>query len=241
MRAAWTAVVLGWVSLAAIAEPLRVGLGTHKPPYIFEGEERGLERDIVVAAAVAAGFQVQVQYLPMERLHLKLRRGDIDAIATTNHLSGIPAYYSATHVTYQNEAVALASRGLQIDRIADLGQYSVSAFQRARFLLGPDFQAMADNNPAYREEAQQIARNRLLYSGRIDVVIGDRRILRYFNRDVYEQVDVSQPLTWYPLFEPTHYQVGFRVREQRDRFDQGLAQIRANGDYAAIEQRYSIY
>lgn len=240
MRAVWVAVVACF-SLGALAEPLRLGFGTHKPPYIFEGETRGLEYDIVVAAAAAAGFQVQVHYLPMERLHLLLRRGEIDAIAPTNNLSGVPAYYSAPHLTYQNEAVALASRGLKIDSIADLGQYSVSAFQRARYLLGPAFQTMADSNPAYREEAHQIARNRLLYSGRIDVVIGDRRILRYFNREVYDQVDVSQPLAWYPLFEPTHYQVGFRSREQRDRFDLGVEQIRASGEYAIIEQRYSIY
>jgi polar amino acid transport system substrate-binding protein len=241
MRAVWAMMVLVWQSPLVLAETLRIGFGTHKPPYIFEGEARGLEYDIVVAAATAAGFDVQVQYLPLERLHLLLRRGEIDAIAPTNELSGVPAFYSAPHLTYQNEAAALTSRALTIERIADLGRYSVSAFQRARFLLGPEFSAMAEGNPAYREEAHQVARNRLLYSGRIDVVVGDRRILRYFNREVYDQVDVSQPLTWYPLFEPTHYQVGFRLREQRDRFDIGLAQLRESGEYAVIERRYALY
>lgn len=234
-------VVVCLISLMAEADPLRIGFGTHKPPYIFEGESRGLEYDIVLAALHAAGYEPEVHYMPLERLHLMLRRGEIDAIGPTNALSGVEAYYSAPHIQYQNMAVALKSRHLRIERIADLENYSVSAFQRARFLLGSEFQAMAEANPRYREEAHQIARNRLLYSGRIDVVITDMRILRYFNREVYTQVDVSQPLTVYPLFPVTSYQVGFRLEAQRDRFNRGLDAIRANGTYEAIERRYAIY
>ncbi|MDM8349399.1 transporter substrate-binding domain-containing protein [Pseudomonas sp. sp1636] len=230
-----------WFSLMTVAEPLRLGIGTHKPPYVFQGEARGLEYEIVAAAAEHAGFTVQVSYAPMERLHLLLRRGEIDAIATTNEQSGIAAFYSEPHIYYQNVAVALRARNYQITRIADLGRYSVSAFQRARFLLGSEFQRMALNNPRYREEARQIARNRLLYSGRIEVVVADMRILRYLNREVLDQVDVSQPLSEYRIFAATPYQVGFCREAQRDRFNQGLAAIRANGEYRAIERRYAMY
>lgn len=224
-----------------MAEPLRIGFGTHKPPYIFENEERGLEYDIIAAAVRAAGFSLEARFAPMERLHLALSRGELDGIATTNSQSGIEAYYSAPYIHYYNAAVALAARGYRISSIAELAGYSVSTFQRARFLLGPEFQAMAAANPRYREEAQQINRNRLLYSGRIDVVVGDPRILRYFNREVAKQVDTSQPLTWYMLLPPTPYSVGFRLDELRERFDRGLEAIRASGEYLRIEQRYADY
>ncbi|MNF78533.1 Bacterial extracellular solute-binding protein, family 3 [compost metagenome] len=240
MQWMWGMVLL-WCGCAIAAEPLRLGMGTHKPPYVFEGEARGLEYEIVAAAAKQAGFAMQVLHMPMERLHWLLRRGEIDAIATTNQQSGIDAFYSEPHIYYQNVAVALRARNYNIERIADLGNYSVSAFQRARFLLGSEFQRMAQNNPRYREEAQQIARNRLLYSGRIEVVVADIRILRYLNREVLDQVDVSQPLTEYLIFAPTPYQVGFRREVQRDRFNRGLAAIRASGEYRAIERRYAMY
>ena len=224
-----------------MAEPLRIGFGTHKPPYIFENEARGLEYDIVAAAVSAAGFTLEAYYAPMERLHLALRRGELDGIATTNPQSGIQAYYSQPYIHYHNAAVALAARGYRIGSIAELANYSVSTFQRARFLLGPEFQAMAEANPRYREEAQQINRNRLLYSGRVDVVVGDSRILRYLNHEVAEQVDTSQPLTWYMLLPATPYSVGFRLDEQRERFNQGLAVICNSGEYLRIEQRYADY
>lgn len=223
----------------ALADTLRIGFGTHKPPYVFEGEPRGLEYELVTAALRAAGYSVQVHYAPMERLHMALRRKELDGIATTNQRSGIEAFYSDTYIHYHNVAIALTSRGYRIDDLSDLSRYSISSFQRARYLLGPEFQAIADANPRYREEALQINRNRLLYSGRVDLVIGDPRILRYFNREVADQVDTRQPLTLYLLFPPTPYSVGFREPEMRDRFNRGLQAIRDSGEYLRIEQHYA--
>ena len=223
------------------AETLRMGFGSNKPPYVFENEQRGLEYEIVIAALKSAGFQVlQPYYAPMERLHLRLERGELDGIATTQDDGGA-AFYSDVYIEYQNVAVALAKRQLQINSVADLAGYSISSFQRSRFFFGPEFQAMAEHNPRYREEPRQINRNRLLYAGRIDLVIADRRIFRYFNTLVGDQVDVSQPVTLYPLFPATPYQLGFRLAAQRDRFNQGLKAIRASGEYQQIEQRYASY
>lgn len=234
----WLGGVLTCLTVTAAAEVLHVGFGTHKPPYVFEGEPRGLEYELVDRAAHNAGFEVTAYYAPIERLHLMLRRGEIDAITTTHERSGVEAFYSDVYIHYHNVAVALASRGYRIERIADLGQYSVSAFQRARVLLGAEFERMAMNNPRYREEALQINRNRLLYSGRADVVVGDKRIILQLNREVADQVDVTQPLSWFELFPPTPYRVGFRLDEQRRRFDQGLRLLRESGEYQRIEQRY---
>ncbi len=236
------ALALFWLlSPSAFADPFRIGFGTNKPPYIFENEGKGLEYDVVQAALRRAGYDMQAYFAPMERLHLMLQRGDIDCIATTNEMSGVAAYYSDTYIEYHNTAVALTSRRVQLNSLQHLRNYSVSAFQRARFLLGPEYaQAMADH-PNYREEAQQITRNRLLYSGRIDVIIGDPRVIRYFNREVLDQVDVTQPLSWYPLFPPTAYKMGFRFQIQRDQFNLGLAAIRRSGEYTEIERRYADY
>lgn len=223
------------------AEPLRMGFGNHKPPYIFENQQRGLEYEIVVAALKSAGFEVpQPYYAPMARLHLRLKRGELDGIATTQEDGG-GAFYSDVYIEYHNVLVALAKRRLQINSIADLANYSISSFQRSRFFFGPEFQVMAEHNPRYREEPRQINRNRLLYAGRVDLIIADRRIFRYFNAQVSDQVDVSQAITLYPLFPATRYQLGFRLEAQRDRFNQGLKAIRESGEYQRIEQKYANY
>jgi polar amino acid transport system substrate-binding protein len=239
---AWVLVLLhGFCVPNLAAETLRIGFGSHKPPYIFENEQRGLEYEIIIAALNSANFQVpQPYYAPMERLHLRLQRGELDGIATTQEDDG-GAFYSDVYIEYHNVLVALAKRQLPIHSIADLANYSISSFQRARFFFGPEFQAMAEHNPRYREEPRQINRNRLLYAGRIDLVIADRRIFRYFNSMVDDQVDVTQAITLYPLFPATPYQLGFRLAAHRDRFNQGLKRIRETGEYQRIEQKYADY
>ena len=80
----WLGLTLACLSATAAAQALHVGFGTHKPPYVFEGEPRGLEYESVTRAAANAGFELTAYYAPMERLHLMLRRGEIDAITTTH-------------------------------------------------------------------------------------------------------------------------------------------------------------
>ncbi|SMC20571.1 amino acid ABC transporter substrate-binding protein, PAAT family (TC 3.A.1.3.-) [Andreprevotia lacus DSM 23236] len=239
--------VAGWLGLLCLCTmahadaPLRVGFGSNKPPYVFEAERAGLDVDLVVAAARRAGYEVRPYFAPFERLRVMFAAGQLDAVATTNPQSGERGFYSETYILYHNAAVALASHHYVLKTPADLAEHSVSAFQRARALLGEEFASMAARNPRYREEPQQVVRNLLLLSGRVEVVVGDRRIINYFMRDVPRQVDVTQPLTWYELFPPTPYQVVFAQTAQRDRFNAGLAALRQSGEYAQIEQRYSSY
>ena len=227
-----------WVAGAGELHAITIGFSSNKPPYVFESEARGLEVDIVLGAARRGGLEVQPYFAPLERLHLLLAARKIDAIATTNSRSDVHALYSAPYITYHNYAVALAARNLKIAAIADLRPYSVSAFQRARELLGSEFHAMATANPRYREEGSQVVRNLLLFSGRVDVIVGDKRIIDYFTRHPGVHVYTGQDLAWFDIFPPTDYQVGFADAALRDAFDRGLEAFKADGSYAAVERRY---
>ncbi len=119
-----------------------------------------------------------------------------------------------------------------------MANFSISAYQRARYLLGPEFQQMAENNPRYHEEAQQLGRNRLLFSGRTDLVVAERNIFEYLSREVADQVDTTQAVDWFAIFPPTPYQVGFIRVEQRDRFDQALQRVQQRGEDQRIRLRY---
>ena len=238
MRWSWLLLWCAGLQVCCGAELLRVGFGLNKPPYIFEGLQRGIEYEIVATTVSEAGWQIDPVYAPQERLHLLLARGEIDAITTTNEKSGIKAFYSKPYIHYQNMVGALASRHLSIHEVSDLASFSVSAYQRARYLLGPEFQQMADNNPRYREEAQQLGRNRLLFSGRTDLVVAERNIFEYLSREVADQVDITQAVDWFDIFPPTPYQVGFIRAEQRDRFDQALLRVQQRGEDQRIRLRY---
>ncbi|MFT6430711.1 MAG: polar amino acid transport system substrate-binding protein [Halopseudomonas sp.] len=78
---------------ASFAEVLMVGFGTHKPPYVYEGENKGLEYELVEAALADAGIEIHGYYAPLEGLHRMLANKEPHAMATTNETSGVIAYY----------------------------------------------------------------------------------------------------------------------------------------------------
>ncbi|MCJ8169276.1 substrate-binding periplasmic protein [Atopomonas sediminilitoris] len=234
----WCTAGVALFCLPVLAEELLVGFGPHRPPYVFENEPQGLEYELFVAAASASGFDVKAHYGPTPRLALMFNQQKLSAMSSMFLSGQLHGHFTEPYVTYQDMAVALAKRNLEIKTVADLERYSVSSFKDARRLLGDEFATMVQRNPAYREEPRQINRNLLLYGERIDVVVGDPLIIQFFNPHIAKQVDTRQPLRWYPLFQPINFQAVFHTKQQRDRFNAGLAAIRSNGLYQRIEQRY---
>ena len=149
MRWLWL-IVFCW--LTAARADIIVGFGVNKPPYVFERDRAGLEYEIVMASLAAAGIQAQPYFAPQGRLHALLANRLIDVITTTSEQSGVEAYYSDVYIVYQNYAITLSDRHLDIRTIEDLSRYSVTAFQRASTNLGPQFRAAIASSPQYTEQ-----------------------------------------------------------------------------------------
>lgn len=219
-----------------------VGFGTDKPPYIFEAGKSGLDVELVTAAFRAAGIAIEPFFAPVARLHSMMEQRRIDAITSTRESSGVSADYSDIYIVYHNYAITLASRkDIEIKRIEDLSKYHVTAFQRAQYLLGQRFHDAVAKSPGYTEQALQETRNLLLFSGRVDVAVGDKRIFEHYRPKAAMQVDSTQPVIYHDIFLPSQYKVGFHDATLRDRFNSGLATIRKNGVYESLIRKYGPY
>lgn len=227
------------VSFAAGPLPvLQVGVGLVKPPYFLGQGAGGMEYEIAEKALEAGGYRMVAQHLPPSRALALLRAGHLDGMLTVTEGIGGKHYFSEAYLHYQNVAIALSSRNLRIRGVSDLRGLSIAAFQNASMLLGEEFRAVADNHPDYREYPQQLTQNKLLYTGRVDVVVGDRLIFRHLIRHLEAPIDVKQALTFYPLFPPSPRMAVFREAAVRDAFNAGLQTIRRNGVYGAILKKY---
>jgi len=238
-----TALMLNWIALVphADAAPLadvQIGISLSKPPYIMENGRSGMEYDIADKALEAGGYRMVAQQLPPARALALMRVGKLDGMLTVDEGIGGNAYFSDTYLTYQNVATTLASRHIQLNNIDELRGYSIAAFQNASLILGPHFKEVIAGHPDYREHSQQITQNRLLYTGRVDVVVGDRLIFRYLNRQVEATIDTRQALVHHAIFPPSSRKAVFRDASLRDAFNHGLRKIRQNGTYAAILKKY---
>lgn len=231
--------VLATATAMASMPEAQIGVGLTKPPYVMGPGQGGIEYEIAEKALEASGYRMTAQHLPPARALALLRAGRLDGMLTVDEGIGGSGYFSDTYMHYQNVATTLASRGIRLRGIADLGSYSVAAFQNASLLLGPEFKALTEHHRDYREHSQQITQNRLLYTGRVDVVVGDRLILRYLNRHVERTIDTNQPLVHHMIFKPSARKAVFRDPALRDAFNAGLKKIRKNGAYSAIYRKYN--
>jgi len=222
-----------------MAEPLTVGMGLNKPPYVMEGGKAGLEVEIVQQAFAAVGYAIQAQQLPPARGLMLQRAGQLDVLLSVDEGIGGNGYFSESYVTYQNVAMSLAHRKLQIKRIEDLTHYSIAAFQNASVILGERFKLLASQHTDYKEYPQQIIQNNLLFNERVDVIVGDRRILHYLTGQLDQQVDASKPVTIHTVFPPSPRKAVFKDAGLRDQFNTGLKTIQANGVYDSILKKYS--
>lgn len=238
MLSALLPVLLLPLAHAASLPEVQVGIGLTKPPYIMGPGKTGIEYDIADKALEAGGYHMVAQHLPPARALALLRAGKLDGMLTVDEGIGGASYFSDTYMHYQNVATTLVSRNIRLRSINDLEGYSVAAFQNASLILGPEFKALAARHRDYKEHPQQITQNRLLYTGRVDVVIGDKLIFRYLNREVDPAIDTDTPVTFQAIFPPSPRKAVFRDAALRDAFNRGLKIIRQNGEYASIMKKY---
>ncbi|MGY3945244.1 substrate-binding periplasmic protein [Aeromonas tecta] len=224
-----------------IAEPLRVGVSFAIPPYVIAQEGRGIELDLLREAFAGSGYEPQFKYLPLERTFRMLEEGKLDAIINVKPGMLNHAYLSQSVLTFHNRIFTINNP--PILRMADLQGLRVSAFQRARQILGNEFTSMADHNPRYEEVARQEGQVQKLLLGRTDAVILEQRVFYYY---LAEQIEDEQNAGRYApaqirqseLFAPTHYHFAFRQATQQRWFDRQLTRMKQDGRYERIFAAY---
>lgn len=210
-------------------------------PYVVAGpggQFSGLEYEILAAALEVRGHRVRPTPMPLARLLQSFRTGLLPAAAPVLARHNTGGILSAPYLTYKNIALALASSKLHLPTVGALKGLSIAAFQTAKNVLGPEFTAAVEGNRDYVEEAQQITQIRLLFSGRVEVIVGDSRILHQLIRSPEAAIDTSQPTVEYDLFAPTPYSAAFWDPGLAQDFDLGLATLQATGAYQKILDRY---
>lgn len=223
------------------AELLRVGVSFAIPPYVIEEEGRGIELDLFKEAFRDSGYEPHFEYLPLERTFRMLESGKLDAIINVKPGMLNNVFLSQPVIAFHNRVFTLGKT--HISTLDDMKTLRVSAFQRARQILGGAFASMADQNPRYEEVAKQQGQVHRLMLGRVDAVILEQRVFYYYLAELADskygaELYASGRVRQYDLFAPTHYHFAFRQVELQRRFDRQLDAMRADGRYRKIFEAY---
>lgn len=226
------------------AEELKIGISFSIPPYVITENDSGLELGILQESLRVKGYTVSPQYLPLARSFAAFEEGKLDGVINVKEGMLSSGFYSDVAITFQNVGISLAKNQIICNQVSDLQELRVMAFQRASTILGEEFGRMAQaNKKYYGEVAKQILQINVLLTGRVDVVVMEQNIFKYFHglaqeKHILSEANLKEPVVVHNIFPPTEYQFAFRTKRQRDDFNTGLAAIRANGIYPNLFKKY---
>jgi len=232
--------VIFFSSHTAFARQVDVVVGWTKAPYVISEKDSGFELELVRAILLEMGHEMQLIYVPFGRTASVVRKGGVDMGLTLNSGHDIdPAILSDEYVYYQNVAVSLADRHLEINEIKDLHGYGVIAFQTALSVLGEAFKNTMAHKKNYIELAQQERQVNLLLLGSVDVAVLDRNIFHYVKHQL--PIEKQQDTTIHELFPVSPYSAAIPDEALRIQFNQVLATFIEDGRYQSLLDQFDLF
>ncbi|GHD70775.1 hypothetical protein GCM10011419_01660 [Vogesella fluminis] len=229
---------------ACVARTLHVGFPEAIPPWVQAGGRTGIAIELLRSALQAEGLQLHTVQQPYARRLQAYRRGQLDALYDIGQQQQqdeqLNGSISQPLHSFDNIAVALGRRQLEIDHLRDLVRWRVMAWDGAGSSLPAGYDrllALADGN--YLEIGNQGHQLGNLLAGRVDVILCDRLIFEWQRRQLYPAAqDHVPPLRIYPLLPPKEAGILFRDSGLRARVDARIRALRASPQYQAIFTRY---
>ncbi|WP_448212234.1 substrate-binding periplasmic protein [Colwellia sp. MEBiC06753] len=219
---------------------LDVVVGLAKPPYVAENQKNGFELELVRNVLNMMNASPNYIFVPFGRSEKMLRTEGIDAILTANsNIIKDKKALTDVYIVYQNVAISLADRQLQINTIKDLSRYSLATFQSAHHILGGEFAQAALNSPNYIQVANQKIQLDMLVKKRVDVIIMDINIFNYYLSHYASDIDNSS-VNIHTIFPQSDYHVAFKNHEYVPLFNQAFARYQKSEDYTKLKTQYGI-
>lgn len=153
-------------------------------------------------------------------------------------ISTAPIYFTKrSHVYYHNVAISLAERNLNIDTLEALGVHSIAVFQTPDKFLGTAWTQMRENNnnPIF-ELSNQKSQVRMLFAGRVDTLVMDINIFRYYRAE--RRVFQETPVKIHEILPKNHVKVAFLEEQITRDFDQDLSEFLSSDTYKTIKDKY---
>ncbi|WP_416307869.1 substrate-binding periplasmic protein [Neptunicella sp. SCSIO 80796] len=213
---------------------IKVAVNIGQPwAYFEEGKGMtGIDVEIIRHIFTQLGYQPEFHLLAYNRLIKEFNEGKFD-IASPAAFSSETGYFTSAYLPFEDVAVTVKDRHLEINTIDDLADKRVVAYQHATSVLGKDY-ASAVAHANYLEFAQREVQIKLLAKDRTDVVIGECRLLTYINKKLYPE----QELDVHPIFTTQSYGAVLKDQALQQLFEQELEEMKKSGLYQQILNKW---
>jgi len=231
-------------TLVSAKQELTIGVGNF-PPFFIEKEQTGLFLEITEAIfEQLPEYQIKFIFMSNRRLLHEINYGNLIDVAC-NIFSGsqVKAHLSTPIFRYTDVAVSKKSSQLNINKISDLQNVSIAAYQGATELLGSVFKEMANENPYYSEHSSPRDTTHLLVTGHKDIRIGDIRIFWHDLKNKYYQtgqpVNVNQ-FSIHRLWPDVYSHIAFKDKSLRNKVNSAIVDLTRKKSFDKIYLKYQL-
>jgi len=233
--------VLGFLFLSpAFGEKYDIVVGKNKPPYVMQNGDKGFEIELMRAIFTSLGKDVNFLFAPYGRNSKIFENNIADAIMTMNSdLVVSPYFLSDVYVTYENVAITQKKRNIKLNTSADLANYTIYAFDQSSKVLGEEYAEAIMRSPNYTEVQDQLVQVRVLYAGKVDVVIIEKNIFHHLSSLSGRLEDLSDIDIHY-LFPKNQYSIAFKYSDEVKAFNTALATFKMSGQYQELLSKYNL-
>ena len=233
------------VSAMSSAKDVVIGFGKNKAPFVIEEAGQGLEIDIFRAALAFSGHSLSVVHVDNKGLLQALISKRVDGIATARD-SQKRFCEVDEFIEFKNVAISLKSRNVKVGSVKDLKAYTLVAWENAYQDLGAEFSRLFKPDVqgllpvGYSEHRNQEAQNSMFWAGRADLIVVDRTIFAWYQKQLSSQFDTNQELDVHNIFgEKTYFPALFRDETLCKDFRAGLASLKKEKRYQQLFDKYT--
>lgn len=226
---------------------INIAFAFGRAPYLFDiTSQKGIEIDIVKRALELQNYNNitihQMRYKKQQNILLS-KKSNIDVIASVQETKQNGIFYSDTFSQFNNGVITRKSDNYKIESSKDLLNKKVVAWYNAHKVLTQEYYELfkPQNAPSsYREAEDQEEQHALFFSKEVDAIVVDTSIFEYYKNKLKFDFDTKEEYVFHKIFEPfTGYKVAFKNKKMRDKFNEGIKELKASGEYDAITQSYS--
>ncbi len=217
---------------------LRVAISPDLPPFVLNHATSGIE--VELTQRLLAGYTLQFIQMPLHEVETAIAQKRAEVAVCVQKFRDDAVHYSDDFVGFENVAIAKKAGALKINRIADLADHTVLAWQDAYLELGPEFKGLfaegSSRRTNYLEIGDQREQVQRFWQAAADIIVIDRSAFAFFSAEMGHSMN---EVVVHSIFPPqTVFKVGFTDATLRDAFNQSLSKIRESGEYAKLLDRY---
>ncbi|MCL1097809.1 transporter substrate-binding domain-containing protein [Shewanella gelidii] len=219
---------------SALDEGISFAASNTIAPYFYPQQPGGIQYELLNAALTRQNMFIKRVTLAPNRRALRLVLSEAED-CLVNAPENIPQlHYTQSLNEYQNSVFTLTDSRLLLNEVEDLETISLLAFQNASKFLGARFSQMVKNNPNYNEIDNQQSQIFMLFTGRVQAIVLERRIFEFYRQMLATRVDTSKSVTEFALFKKAPRKVACRNKRIVQRLDAAIADLRNTPQYQKI-------